>query len=509
MPLLIGIDNGTTRIKATVVNHRGEVLAAESVEDYETRYPYPGWAEQDPTSWWNATKEVLSRTLNQDEVDPRDVVAIGLTGQMHGPVFLDSDGSPLSPCIIWSDTRADEESTWIKNRVGNIQEITGNSSTSSFTAPKILWFRNHKPSLYDKIWKILLPKDFINFKLTGRAVTDPSDASGTLLYDINNRVWSEEVLEHLEVDYHLLPEIALSTSQSGRINSEIASELGIPEDVGVFVGGGDLATGLIGNGVAGEGRAAITIGTAGQVLIPTPGPRKEFFDNLYLFSRSGQEGCFTLGTVPAGGLSLQWFKDSVTKIENLFDDYPNSVNPFDLLSKQASGVPPGSRGLVFLPFLMGTGNPQLDYKARGVFLGLSPEHGKGEMVRAIMEGVTMALKESLQVTENAGIEVGEIRLGAGATNSQLWNQIQADIYGRSVQLVDINDPSPLGAALLAGVGAEIFPNIKKATDLAVQTVASIEARPEESQRYAEIFNIYKETYRALVKIFPKINRYQD
>ncbi|MBS3736765.1 xylulokinase [Candidatus Bipolaricaulota bacterium] len=506
MSILIGLDVGTSRTKSLVINSRGELVAASSLDNYSTKFPESSWAEQDPSKWWEAVKGVLSDTVNGDNIDPGEIAGIGLTGQMHGPVFLDKKGSPLCPCMIWSDTRAKQESQSISRLVPEISEITGNPVSSGFTAPKVLWLKKNRPEIFEKIWKIVLPKDYINYKLTGSLFTDPSDASGTLLFDIQEGRWSNEILNQLEIRKEMLPSIANSTSIAGELKPEVASELGMPEGIPVVVGGGDLATGLIGNGAVKEGSAAITIGTAGQVLVPVGELGEDFLTELYSFRTPDFEGFFTLGTVPSGGLSLQWFKDSVSKVEDLVGDKGNSLDSFDLLSKQAARIPAGSNGLIFLPYLMGTGNPHMDYRAKGGFLGLTPDHGKGEMIRSIMEGVTMALKESLEVTER-WTRIDDIRLGAGATNSQVWNQIQADIYGREVQLVNVNDPSPFGAALLAGVGLDMFSGIAGATDQAVKVTSRIKPDRVRSRKYEELSKVYRETYQALAKVFPKLEAF--
>lgn len=508
MALLIGLDIGTSRTKSLIINSRGELVATNSLDDYSTKFPETNWAEQDPAGWWESVKEVLSITVSENEIDPKEITGIGLTGQMHGPVFLDTEGTPLCPCMIWSDTRAKEESERISKLIPEISKITGNPVSSGFTAPKILWLKKNRPQLFEKVWKVLLPKDFVNYKLTGNIFTDPTDASGTLLFDIQGDRWSDKILDCLNLSRAMLPPIKNSTSISGELVPEVASELGIPERVPVVVGAGDLGTGLIGNGAVREGTAAITVGTAGQVLVPTGKLKESSLTSLYSFRSPDFEGFFTLGTVPSGGLSLQWFKDSISKVESLVEKEMSSLDSFDLLSKQAKTVPPGANGLIFLPYLMGTGNPHMDYEAKAGFLGLTPDHGKGEMIRSIMEGVTMALKESLDITEQEEVKIDEIRLGAGATNSQVWNQIQADIYGREVQLINVKDPSPFGAALLAGVGLDVFSGIEAATDQAVNVTSRIEPDRDRSQKYKELTKVYKETYQALAKVFPKMESFE-
>ena len=507
MTLFVGLDIGTSRTKALVINSRGKLVASSSLDSYNTEFSRPGWAEQDPDDWWKAVKEVLLAVIEKNEVDPEEISGIGLTGQMHGPVFLDSEGHPLCPCMIWSDTRAKEESNRISQLVPEVTEITGNPVSSGFTAPKILWMRENNPGLFDRVRKIVLPKDFIGYKLTGDIFTDPSDASGSLLFDIREGEWNEQILSRLDINRDRLPSIENSTSIAGGLRPEVASEFGLSEEVPVIVGAGDLATSLIGNGAVRRGSASVTVGTAGQVLAPAGELRENFLTSLYSFRSPDFEGFFTLGTVPSGGLSLQWFRDSVSKVESLIEKETRTIDSFDLLSKQAATAPAGARGLIFLPYLMGTGNPHLDYTAKGGFIGLTPDHGKSEMIRSIMEGVTMALKESLEVTEQGGAKIESVRLGAGATNSQVWNQIQADIYGREVQLVNVKDPSPFGAALLAGVGLDVFSSIEAATDSAVSITSRIEPDQDRSRRYDELAKIYRETYRSLEKIFPKMEQF--
>ncbi|MFP4589337.1 MAG: xylulokinase [Candidatus Acetothermia bacterium] len=505
MSLFIGLDLGTSRAKALVCDERGKVLATRSATSYSTSSPRPRYAEQEPHQWWETVLGLLSEVIQENPVDRSEIEAIGLTGQMHGPVFLNKEGDPLGPCMIWSDTRAEEETDLIQEKIPGVTEITGNPPAPGYSAPKLLWFRKHARDLYDRIWKILLPKDFINYRLTGQVVTDPSDASGTLLYDLRRKSWSDQILNKLEVSKTILPPVLNSTRISGGLRSEISSRLGLPRGLSVVVGGGDLATGLIGNGGVRKGVAAVTIGTAGQVLVPDTELREDLLGQLFAFQQAGQEGLFSLGTVPAGGYSLEWFKDSVSRVENCL---AGDVDPYSLLTDQAREVPIGARGLIFLPYLMGSGTPHINYQARGSFVGLTSDHGKGEMIRAIMEGVTLGLRESLETTERAGGEISEIRLGAGATRSSIWNEIQADVYGQPVHLVRVSDPSPLGAALLAGVATGSFSDLEQATEQSVEISSRIEPNPAASRRYEEIFGAFQDLYSSLEKFFPQLQAWE-
>jgi len=496
---LLGIDLGTSGVKALLCDEEGRVLGRFG-QAYDTMRPHPHWAEQDPNQWWSAVVAVL-KAVTRFRID-----VVGLTGQMHGPVFIGPDGHSLHPCIIWADTRARRESIALKKRLSaaRILDVTGNPAGEAFTAPKILWIEQERPQVFERVHKILLPKDFIGLRLTEEFATDHSDASGTLLYDIRAGTWSDEIIAELNIRSSLLPDILDSSAILGQVTSTAARQTGLVEGTPVVVGAGDLATAAVGGGI-GEGRTPlVNIGTAAQVIVPLSSLREDLLGKLYVFRQAVPEKLFAMGTVPAAGASIQWYRNNLGMLESLVAK-DLGIAVYDVLDRLASQAPPGARGLFFLPYFFGTGNPHLDYRAQGALIGLTAMHSRAEMVRALMEGVAYGLKDCLKAFE---IRPTEIRMGSGGAKSTLWRQIIADTLGAGVAVVKEKDLSAFGACLLAGVAVGVYRNLEEAWRR-VQIEELISPDDNNQRIYAAGYGIFSSLYGRLRSSFHEIDRFSS
>ncbi len=506
MEYYLGIDIGTSGTKVLLLAESGEITDVR-VNDYEIESPRPQWAEQDPGIWWEALQLGIQQLKSSHPEKIEQVVALGLSGQMHGPVFVDAAGQPLHNCLLWADNRAAEECQEITARAASITELTGNPVIPTYTAPKIIWIKKHKPEVYDKTHKILLAKDYIGYKLTGKFFTDYSDASGTLLFNIEERSWSEEILADLELEINKLPEIFSSATVTGFLRKSPAAELGLPEGLPVVAGGGDLACGAVGSNNISEGTAAVTIGTAGQVVVSLDEINREAFGNYFNFCHALQDRYFVLASILSAGLSLKWFKNKIALLENLAARN-SELDSYDILVSGIDKVPPGSNGLFFLPYLNGASTPHLDDKARGALLGLTPKHGKKQVVKAIMEGVTFGLYECLETLIKYEVNIEEIIISAGGAKSEIWRQLQADIYNRRLSTLTVKDTSPLGAAVLAAVGAGKFDDIPEACDFFINKDREITPDPAKAEVYQRLYSHYQKIYPALQSFFHSTSDYK-
>src|SRR5215216_3589580 len=411
MATLIGVDVGTSGTRALAVTTDGE-LVAEATRAHELLTPRPGWSEQDPAQWWEATKEVLA------EVARDDVVGLGLTGQMHGSVFLDASGAVIRPALLWNDQRTARECDEITERVGadRLLELAGNPALTGFQAPKILWLRHNEPDAYARTASVLLPKDYVRLELTGERATDASDAAGTLLLDIRARDWSATILDALEIPRQWLPHVYEGPDATGALRDDVADELGLPRGLPVAAGGGDNAAAAVGVGVVREGAVSTSIGTSGvlfahrDAFTPDPSGRVHAFCHAV-------PGAFHLMavTLSAGG-SLSWWRERL-----------GGADDFDTLVGEATAVEPGAEGLLFLPYLTGERTPHLDPHARGAFVGLTVRHGRGHLTRAVMEGVAFSMRDGLEIMRGLGTPDDDMRAVGGGARSPLWLALQADV----------------------------------------------------------------------------------
>ena len=505
MAYLLGIDIGTTGTRALLVNEQGVVVAG-ATEEYPLYTPEPLWAEQDPLDWWQATLNAVRQVLSTPGIKQDEIKAIGLTGQMHGVVLLDEKDEVLRPSLIWCDQRSQPQCDWITEQVGaeRLIELTCNPALTGFSAPKLLWVRDNEPSIFEQAEKFLLPKDYIRFKLTGEFASEVSDASGTSLFDVRHRQWSDEVLHDLGVDRSLLPDVYESPVVSGRVTREAARLTGLPEGIPVVGGGGDQAAGAVGNGVVEPGIVSSTIGSSGVVFAFTEQPSLDPKGRMQTFCHAVPGKWHVMGVTQGAGLSLRWFRDHCGGAEMLVGGYMD-VDPYELLTQEAAQADPGCEGLLFLPYLMGERAPHLDPNAKGVFFGLTGRHTRAHLVRSIMEGVAFSLRDSMEIIQREmGIPVTQVRASGGGGRSALWRQIQADIFGTEIVTINSTEGPAYGAALLAAVGAGFYDSIEEACRTAIRIVERTEPMAGNTALYEDYYGIYRDLYPALKPSFDKV-----
>lgn len=494
MNYLIGVDLGTSGTKTVLFDENGGVVSSATVE-YPLYQPQNGWAEQDPADWWDAAASTIKAAVEKSGVDPARIAGVGLSGQMHGLVMLDENGEVLRRSIIWCDGRTSRECAEITEKVGarRLIEITANPALTGFTAGKILWVRRNEPELYEKCRHILLPKDYIRYKLTGEFATEVSDASGMNLLDVPNRRWSEEILNKLEIDRSLLADMYESCEVTGTVTAEAARLTGLAPGTPVVGGAGDNAAAAVGTGVVEQGRAFTTIGTSGVVFAHSDTVRIDPQGRVHTFCAAVPGAWTVMSCTLAAGLSLKWFRDNFFSAE-MQTAQGMDVDPYYLMDRQAERVPIGSNRLIYLPYLMGERSPLLDENSRGVFFGLSAIHTKYDMLRAVMEGVTFSQRECLDVLREMGILTAEMLACGGGGSSKFWRQMLADVYGCPVRTVVSKEGPALGAAILAGVGAGIYSSVQQGCAAVIRTNPPQEPDREAGARYEPYYQLYRALY---------------
>lgn len=503
MALTLGIDLGTSGVKTILVDGSGTVQAS-SVHEYPLHRPEVGWAEQDPADWWQATERGIAEVLSRPDIEATDVQAVGLTGQMHGSVFLDGAGEVLRPAILWNDQRTSEQCEEILDAVGEqrLIELASNPPFEGFTAPKILWVMEHEPDSFERTERILLPKDFIRYKLTEEFATDVSDASGTLLLDVGEREWSEEILQKLEIPRELLPEVYESPEVTGEVSERAGERTGLPAGTPVVAGAGDNAAGAVGAGVTSDGDTWGSIGTSGVVFVATDEERTDPEGRVHTFCHAVPGTWHVMGVMLSAGGAFSWFSETFGTLEEQVADLTGR-DSFELLAEAATDVEPGAEGLLFLPYLDGERTPHRDADARGVFFGLSTRHDKSHVVRAVLEGVTYGLRDSLRIVRELGVDVEQLRAAGGGAKSDLWRQIQADVFDVDIVSPRVDEGPAYGSALLAGVGAGIYDDVADACEQAVDTVDRVEPNERHSRVYDEYYEVYRSLYPALETQFER------
>lgn len=459
--------------------------------------PGPGWAEQNPRDWWRACQLAVRKMLQQSQVDPAHIACVGLTGQMHGAVVLDAKKEVVRPAIIWCDQRGDDEIQHFSRQFGaeRLIRVACNPGLTNFTLTKLLWIRQHEPQNWERIRSIMLPKDYIRLCLTGDAATDVADASGTLLLEVAKRQWSSEILSAAGIPPEWLPALFESSAITGALSAEAAELTGLKPGTPVAAGAGDQAAGAVGMGIVRPGSVSVTIGTSGVVFAATERPALDPGGRLHTFCHALPNRWHVMGVTQAAGLSLRWFRDRFGAGED------DGRDPYDRLADEAAQSPPGAEGVFWVPYLMGERTPHLDPKARGAWLGLLATHGRPHMIRSILEGVAFSLKDSFSIFEELKIPVETIRLGGGGARSPLWRQIQADVYGREVELVVTEEGAAYGAAILAGVGANHWNTAEEACEAAVRVSKRIAPVPASAALLQQNYKLYRRIYPALRSIF--------
>jgi xylulokinase len=494
MPAVIGIDVSTTATKAVLIDASGSVSAV-GVAEYGFEVPRPGWTEQDPALWWDGTVAAVRSVLGSGVVPAEEVAAVGLTGQMHGAVLLDSGGAVLRPAILWNDQRTGHACDEIRAAVGRerLIAITGNDALTGFTAPKLVWVRDNEPEVWARIAHVLLPKDYVRLRLTGGYALDKADGAGTLLFDLAARDWSGEVLAALSIDPGWMPPTFEGPAVTGVVTRDAAAATGLRPGTPVVAGGGDQSANAVGVGAVSPGVVALSLGTSGVVFATTDEPLRDPAGQVHAFCHAvpGRWHMMTVMLSAAG--SLRWFRDALAPGE----DFGQLVAP-------AADVPAGADGLLFLPYLTGERSPHADPDARGAFVGLTVAHDRRHMTRAVLEGVAFGLRDGLDQMIAAGMPPpAQIRASGGGTASPLWRQILADVLATEVATVSTTEGAAYGAGVLAAVGAGWFGSVEEAADALVR-ISPAGSPGADADRYAAAHEIYRELYPALKPVFPRL-----
>ena len=492
MKSILGMDVGTGGSRVLVLTEDGRVIASATVEHAPFTSPRTGWAEQEPDDWWRASRQAIREALAASRVEASSICAIGLSGQMHGAVLVDDAGAVVRPAIIWCDQRTEAECRWLTDTIGaaRLLELTSNPALTNFTLTKLLWVRTHEPDAWRRVRRVLLPKDFVRLRLSGEYATDVADASGTLMLDVAHRRWSQEIVEAAGLDVSMLPRLFESPDICARVSSVAAAETGLAEGTPIVAGAGDQAAGAVGMGITRPGAVSATIGTSGVVFAATDRPALDPGGRLHTFCHAIPDRWHVMGVTQAAGLSLRWMREQLGLKEIADEGYA-------LMTREAAAIAPGADGVLWAPYLMGERTPHLDPGVRAALVGLAASHTRGHIVRAVLEGVAFSLRDSFTIFEELGVPVQRVRLGGGGARSALWREIQANVYGHAVETVDADEGAAYGAALLAGVGAGLWPSVDEACDRLVRSTVAAQPDP----RIAEIMNaryaVYRRVYPAL------------
>jgi xylulokinase len=493
---LLGIDIGTSSVKALLVGEDGAIVAKTSNE-YPLSSPAPLWSEQNPEDWWQGTRAAIAEFFDQTALQPSQIACIGLTGQMHGLVLLDAHGDVLRPAILWNDQRTARQCDAIHDIVGRdeVVRITGKPALPSFTAPKILWVREHEPEVYARIATCLLPKDYIRYKLTGTFFSDVADASGMSLLDVGARRWSDEMLRALEIPEAWLPRLTESTEISAYVHTEAAAATGLLPGTPIVGGAGDQAAEAVGCGVLEPGKVSIAIGTSGVVFSGMPSYVFDPPGRMHAYCHAAPGLWHVMGVMLSAGGSYRWFRD-VFCAEEIEKARDHGIDAYTLLDEYAEMIAPGSEGMLFLPYLTGERTPHPDPLARGVFFGMSLRHGKRHFLRAVLEGVAFGLRDSMELLKALDLPISDLRVSGGGARSDLWRQIIADVLGVPLRTVNATEGAAFGAALLAGVGARVFPSVHAAAEQVVRIGSETWPGPNSSS-YQRLYPRYQALYAAL------------
>jgi xylulokinase len=488
---IVGIDVGTGGTRAIVVDEHGRVLATAT----ENHAPFAslqiGWAEQDPEDWWRACCVAVPKSIAKAGVRAEDIACVGFSGQMHGAVLLDEHGAVVRPALIWCDVRTDSQCRELTEKIGAAQLIqaTCNPALPNFTLTKLMWVRENEPENWKRVRWVMLPKDYVRLRMTGEPATDVADASGTLLLDVAQRQWSQVMLDAVEIDEQCLPQLFESQDVCGKVSAEGAAATGFLPGTPVVAGAGDQAAGAVGMGIVAPGAVGATLGTSGVVFAATDRPAREPKGRLHTFCHAIPGRWHVMGVTQAAGLSLRWFRDQFGAGAD------DGRDPYQRLTDEAAKVPPGCEGLLWTPYLMGERTPHLDPKARGALLGLTATHTRAHVIRAILEGVAFSLRDTFSLFDEMKVAVDRVRLGGGGARSALWRQIQADVYGREVEIVEAEEGAAYGAAILAGVGARVWKSVDEACAAVIRVGTRV--KPQ-----ADVVRVMNASYAAYRRVYP-------
>ncbi len=502
---LLGIDLGTTGVKSLLIDDAGTLIAS-ATEEYPLSTPRPNWSEQSPEDWWQATAQSIAGAMRTSAVDPTQVAAVAVSGQMHGAVLLDAAGTVLRPAILWNDGRSSAQCRDITERAGGataLLEMVSNPALVGFTAPKLLWVREHEPDIFKRVRTVLLPKDYINYRMTGVLATEVSDASGTLLFDVRHRRWSRDLIHALELRDDMMPRCLESIDVVGRLSEVAAQACGLRAGLPVIAGGADNACAAVGTGVVVPGQVLSSTGTSGTIVAPSthgdPAPE----GRAHVFCHAVPGTYYVMGVMLAAGGALRWYRDTLGQDETRRAEI-EGVDAYEVLTREAATVPPGCEGLIFLPYLAGERTPHADPDARGIFFGLSLRHTKAHLTRAVLEGVTFGLRDSLEIVRGLGVPVERIRATGGGARSQMWRQLQADIFDAEVAIVNATEGPAFGAALLAGTGAGVYASVEEAARRTIREVQTTKPDMATAAVYEGYYRLYDRLYPQLKSQFAEM-----
>jgi xylulokinase len=502
---LLGIDIGTSGTKTLVCDEDGKVLATAMAE-HPIFSPKPGWSEQDPEDWWKATCLATKAVMKKAKIKPADITAIGLSGQMHGSVFLGDGPKPLRRALLWNDQRTAAQCAEIESKAGGREaliEMVANPALTGFTAPKILWVRQHEPKVYEKTRHILLPKDYIRFSMTAEYATEVSDASGTLLLDVVNRKWSSRLLSILGIDAGLLPSMHESQEVTGTLHAEAARAMGLAAGIPVVGGAGDQPAGGVGNGIVSSGIVSAQLGTSGVVFAHSDAPTRDPQGRVHTMCHAVPGKWCVFGCMLSAGGSFQWFRNQLGQAEITLAK-KRKVDPYELLVAEAATAPAGSEGAFFLPYLTGERCPHPDPSARGGWIGLTARTTRAMLIRSVLEGVTYGMRDALEIMQNMGIAVSQVRATGGGARSDFWRHLQADIYKQPLVITNASEGPAYGVALLAGVGTGVWSSVEQACRASIKQTVKIPPNKKNAAIYDKHFAIYDKLYGDLKARFPEI-----
>jgi len=505
MSYLLGIDIGTSGTKTLICDQAGRVLAT-TVAEHDLYSPHPGWSEQDPAQWWEATCKATKAVLREAKVKRERVRAIGLSGQMHGSVFLGQGETPLRNAILWNDQRTVVECEEIEKAAGGRRKLinmVGNPALTGFQAPKILWFRRHEKRLYEKLKHVLLPKDYIRFRMTGEYATEVGDASGTLLLDVKKRKWNRKLMSLLEIDRDLLPPVYESHVVTGRLHKQGASALSLKEGTPVVGGSGDQPAGAVGNGIVSSGIVSATLGTSGVVFAHADKPTYDPKGRVHTMCHAVEGKWCVFGCMLSAGGSFQWFRNHMA-LDEIARAHKLKCDPYELLIEEAQKAPAGCEGLIFLPYLTGERCPYADPHARGGWIGLTARHNRAAMIRSLLEGVTFGMADALQIMEGMKIAIKTVRVSGGGARSTFWRQLQADIYGKPVATINAQEGPAYGVAILAGVGTGVWANVPQACKAVIRETQRLRPSRSRVKRYRAYHAAYARLYGKLKEEFVRL-----
>jgi len=498
MPQLLGVDIGTSGTKTLVCDGDGNVLATAMAE-HDIASPKPGWSEQDPQQWWDAACKATKAVLRKAKVKAADIGGIGLSGQMHGSVFLGNGTKPLRPALLWNDQRTAAECDEIEQKAGGRRKLinmVGNPALTGFTAPKILWVRKHEPKVYDKTKHILLPKDYIRLCMTGEYATEVGDASGTLLLDVKKRQYNDKLLSLLEIDRDLLADVHESHVVTGKLTADAAKAMGLKAGTPVVGGSGDQPAGAVGNGIVSTGIVSATLGTSGVVFAHADEPTYDPKGRVHTMCSAVEGKWCVFGCMLSAGGSFQWFRNHMSQVE-IAQAKNKKVDPYVLLTAQAEQAPAGCEGLFFLPYLTGERCPYPNPNARGGWVGLTARHDRNAMIRSVMEGITFGMNDAIRIMDGMGVNIKTVRLSGGGAKSEFWRQLQADIYGRRSAIINCDEGPAYGVAILAGVGAGVWKDVPQACGAIIKETKSYKPKAKANKLYVEYHKQYTRLYEAL------------